>query len=471
MVSTLDRMYLKGLLDGKNHDTGKVRDVLPFASNKSPKIMFTKFIGDYVRMISGVQLDKKIIQNNDFYMSKENNDLSEFIAKDMEFNNEDDRFDFIRFLDEYLVNDNELKPIHPYLFNYIQTDKNIKNESNKFSHFMNTVLVKKDPDIKAIFTNKQAEDILTELILTKMESLTSTKPDEQDKKKNQYQQFLEPFTNLYKEDLIYLSKHQDYFIESFPVISHFYVFMYACQLLLKFDRFSDADMNTVQPLYFGLDWEIMNKRRKAAGDHEGFKYIKAKSANLFPHIHTISHLSHNVFNEERNAMEEKFKFIPYSELYKMIKSEGEAFENDFLSELKLWISEYSQIKKVKVTDDSEDIPQAFQVLFACLKEGMSTSVCEKYGKNIEALGAKTFIKSRGSLGQIFNIKHDFLLLLTAVCVKEKRIPLNELFKEYEKRGITFDRYSKKEIISILDNHNILDKKSDSGDAQYVKPIL
>ena len=121
-------------------------------------------------------------------------------------------------------------------------------------------------------------------------------------------------------------------------------------------------------------------------------------------------------------------------------------------------------------DDSENIKDAFKVLFKCLKKGTSTSVAKKYGENIEDLGAP-FIKSRGNLGQVLNIKHDFLLLLTAVSVKDKRIPLNDLFLEFEKRGVAFDRYSKKEVITLLDNHNILDKKSDSGDAQYVKPIL
>ena len=45
------------------------------------------------------------------------------------------------------------------------------------------------------------------------------------------------------------------------------------------------------------------------------------------------------------------------------------------------------------------------------------------------------------------------------------------FNEFEKRGIALDRYSKKEVMNLFDNLNIIDKKSDSGDAQYVKPIL
>ena len=62
-------------------------------------------------------------------------------------------------------------------------------------------------------------------------------------------------------------------------------------------------------------------------------------------------------------------------------------------------------------------------------------------------------------------------MITALCVKEDRIKLNDLFKEYERRGLFFDRYSKEEIINLLNTWNLIDKKSDSGDAQYVKSIL
>ena len=98
-------------------------------------------------------------------------------------------------------------------------------------------------------------------------------------------------------------------------------------------------------------------------------------------------------------------------------------------------------------------------------------MADKYGKNFEDLASDHFVKSRGSIGNVLNVKHEFLLLITAVSVKDKRIPLNELFNEFEKRGIALDRYSKKEVMTVFDNLNIIDKKSDSGDAQYVKPIL
>lgn len=467
MVETINREYLKEhLTEKKKHDTGNVIDVIPFLTKRTKAIRdFNKVLGEYVRKICKLKLDEQALKNREFYLSEEENELSELIASNVEYDEEDDMYDFVRFLDQYLFNQDDINPVHPFLFNYIKVDKKNNNEFNKYAQFMSEIFVQNNPEIQSIFKSKSADDILTELILSKMEALKETNKE---KVVREYQPLLKPLIELYQEDLVYLSKFKDYFLTSFPVLTHYYVFMYVCQLIFKFEQFTEADFEKVQPLYFALEWESLSKRRKAADPLEGFKYIKENASNLFPHIHTMSHLSHSFVN---NNQEGKYSFIPYSMLYNEISKQGKEFEDNFLQDLKEWIREYSDWAKVNVEDQSTDIPEAFKTLFKCLKEGMSTGVCIKYGKNIEDLGANQFLKGRGSLGQTFNIKHDFLLLLTAVSVKDKRIPLNELFREFEKRGIAFDRYSKKEIISLFDNLNILDKKSDSGDAQYVKPIL
>jgi DNA phosphorothioation-dependent restriction protein DptG len=464
MAQMIDRSYLINLLETKRkHDTGKTIDVLPFLTKRTGAIreQFSKVLGEFVRNICELDLNEKSVKKHEFYMSSNENELSEHIANAVEFNGEDDRYDFIRFLDDYLFNQDDIRPIHPFLFNYIKIEKKYKNEFGKYANFMKDILIQDNKEITSIFNEKVSDNILTELILDNLYELDKT-----EEINKQYEPLLSSLTKLYQEDIKYLSRYKDYFLTSFPVITHYYVFMYACQLVVKFEQFTKADYNQVHPLYFGLEWESMSKRRNAA-EFEGFKFIKEKTENLFPHIHTMSQLSHNCFTEGQDPI----PFMTYSKIGQLVSEHGEADEEKFLFEVKEWIKEYSNWAKVKIQDDSKNLDEAFKVLFKCLKEGTSKGVAEKYGKNLEDLGFSHFIKSRGSLGQILNIKHDFLLLLTAVSVKDKRIPLNELFIEFEKRGIAFDRYSKKEIIILFDKLNIIDKKSDSGDAQYVKPIL
>lgn len=83
-----------------------------------------------------------------------------------------------------------------------------------------------------------------------------------------------------------------------------------------------------------------------------------------------------------------------------------------------------------------------------------------------------FLKRRGSIGYTLNITQDKLLFITKICMKHKdKMKLKDLFYEYEKRGIYFDRDSQIKIVELFDKLNIIEKKSDSGDAQYVRSIL
>ncbi|MYL64374.1 DNA phosphorothioation-dependent restriction protein DptG [Bacillus hwajinpoensis] len=457
---------LNKLLTTKNkHTVGDAIDVLPFLTKRTKAIKenFNGVLGEYIRRVCEVELAKNKRKESVEELLESDNELVSQILKQVSFDDENSKNDLERFIGSFLFNEeNEIKPIHPYLFNYVPVPEKYDNEFNKYAQFLKDAFAGDSSALKETFNQKVHHDILTELILENIESLKDSKPKEQN-----YQSMLPSITGLYQEDLLYLSHHQEYFLQSFELLTHFYMMTYVCQLILKLERFESADYSEPSPLYYALDWESVSKRRKPADELEGFKFIKDKSSNLFVHIHTLSHLSHNRFNT--SLSNNKKPLMNYKELYDLVTQKGQ--EDVLLKDLKAWIENYSEWQKMKDEPKPQSLEEAFSVMFSCLKHGMSTTVCEKYGKNIEDLGSGRFIKSRGSLGHVLNINHEMLLLLTAVSVKDKRIPLNQLFEEFEKRGVMFDRYSKKEIIALFDSLNILDKKSDSGDAQYVKPIL
>lgn len=61
--------------------------------------------------------------------------------------------------------------------------------------------------------------------------------------------------------------------------------------------------------------------------------------------------------------------------------------------------------------------------------------------------------------------------MCAVSCKNDRITFVELLERLSKRGINFDNESSTALLQLLEKINVIDKKSDSGEAQYVKPIL
>lgn len=456
---------LENLVGNNKHDVGKVVDVLPYVTKRTKAIRgnFNEVLGEYVRNICGLQLrdDKK--KDDDLSFSS-GNPFIEQIMNEIDYAPEAE-YDLERFLNQYLFgHDNKIKPIHPYLFNYVPISKN--NELQKYARFIKDTLVHDEVSISSIFNNKESEDILTELILSKLEIPTKEVTA-------QYQPLMKFLAKYYQEDLLFLSEYKDYFLKSFQLLTHFYTFMYVCQLVVKFEQFDEADYSQSIPLYFALEWESISKRRKAADDLEGFRRIKEKAPNLFVHIHTMSQLSHNELQNVESDSKKNLRFMNYREIKELVNERDTNISEQLLEDVKVWITKYSEIwsKRVTPKEIPTDLPQAFRTLFSCLKEGMNADACKKFGENIEDLGADVFLKNRGSVGSVLNMSHEMLLLLTAVCVKKERMPLNRLFEEFSKRGVAFDRHSRKAIIELFDSHNILDKKSDSGDAQYVKPIL
>lgn len=472
MLEIIDREYLTNLLnDKKKHDTGRVADILPFQSKRTDNLntQFHKMIGEYVRHITGVRVDEKAISSDLREFESGKNILSEHIASKIEFEDDEAKYDFVRFIDEYLFNQERMNTIHPYLFNFVPIEKNLTNEFGKYARFLQDTLLQGDPEISEFFNQKEADDILTELIITNLDVLTK-KVGTLNVQKGSYQPLLVHISNLYKEDLRFLSKHKEYFIQAFPQMTHYYAFMYATQLLWNLEQYEKGDMKEVFPFYYAFEWESITRRRKAADPLEGYKFIQERAENLFPHIHTLSQLSHNKLND-KYLEDEPWSVMSYHEIYNKVIEKGEDYASQFLRDINNWITDYSAWAKIPQPNEAFTLRKAFETLFKCLKEGTSTTVAIKYGKNIEDLGSSMFLKRRGSIGYVLNLKHDFILMLVAVSVKNERIPLNQLYKEMERRGIALDYYSRQELVNLLDSHNILDKKSDSGDAQYVKPIL
>lgn len=461
MSFRLNTTELEKLLGQKNHKTGYINAILPFTTHamKELKVAYYNLTGDIVRNICNVRLDF----NGNVTETYEENPLIVEIKSDIKFEASVES-DLERLLHDYLYGiSGEMKITHPYLFNYLPIpDKEIYR---KVSNFTADVLVGTSyPSVKDIFLNKTTDNILDELILNKLKVIFG------EESTITYQNKLPILQELYCEDLMYLSKHKEYFLNTFPLITRFYIFNYVCQLLLKFDAFDKADYSRTTPLYYALAWEgNIGKRRKAADDIEGFKRVRERSKFLFVHMHTLSQLSYIT----QNLIDKKYSFLQYREIIDYLEEKGPNAKSEYLDSMQEWIEKYGSIFTKRVTEKNKpsSIVEGFQSLFKSVSEGTSETAAKKFGGYIEDLGGNDFLKVRGSSGTVLNLSHEMLLLLTSVCVKDVRIPLNQLFEGFEKRGVKLDRISKKIVVELLDNLNYIDKKSDSGDAQYVKPIL
>ena len=118
---------------------------------------------------------------------------------------------------------------------------------------------------------------------------------------------------------------------------------------------------------------------------------------------------------------------------------------------------------------------AIRRLFSCVHTqfiNKRKSANDKYVNKLIEFYRSRWLKNRKKSGLVFNLTERDIIFLTKLSIQnEERIRLIDLFKEYEKRGVYLDNSSKILLQEFFTKLNMLDKKSDSGDAQYVKRIL
>lgn len=455
-IDKLEKLYQS------NHKQGKIAEVLPFTTHaKYSSMHWSQMIGELVKMITGIKVNFSNISESEFETNY--NDLSVFIANQIDCENEDAREDLTSFIDQYLFNDTEIKTVHPFLFNFIAKEKS-KNEESKYARFASDIFFINNEDIKQFFLSRETNDVLNETIVTALgEQIT----EPQKVKEKEYDQLLPDLVTLFNEDLRYLMKKPQYLSEVFPLFVHYYIFAYSCQIIYRFGEFEKAEYEEIIPFHYALEWESLRGSRQAANGGKSYKIIQDRAKLLFPHMHAQFQLSHIKMNESSN--QEMRPFYTYPMLQGLISEQG--MENEFLHEVNKWIEKYCKIWSLETPHVSQSLDESYKTLVSCINRGMNSTAVKKYSKNIENLGKGIFLKSRGSLGYVFNLTHEMTMVLITVCVKNERLPLKTLYEKFEERGITLDYSSKRELVKMLESHNLLDKKSDSGDAQYVKPIL
>jgi DNA phosphorothioation-dependent restriction protein DptG len=106
------------------------------------------------------------------------------------------------------------------------------------------------------------------------------------------------------------------------------------------------------------------------------------------------------------------------------------------------------------------------------ENGKRNKPYKDYASWLTSFGKENFTKSGGRLGPKLVLSQEVLLFLTKLCIgNEEKIRLKIYWEKLQERGITFDETTKQVIIKLFERINLIEKKSDSGDAQYIKSSL
>lgn len=445
--------------DEKNKSKKHKRDdkLVPFKTktDRNTYDNFTGVLGHVSRLLTGTTMNKK----NSLF-----DELAKNLRSKMEDCTESDFEVFLSIVKSIYFEDDKLMPVNVKALNYIESNVTQQQVAEYiFSLFIeNTGLQEKYNQMIV----DEDTNVLDELVFKSLEDNVSGGND------YIHAECLLPYVKeCFCADYEALIKNsQDYKSYALRMLAYYYYF-YISQLAVKLMKFEKTDRNSIEPIYMTLNWEVVTKVRP--GYEYGWKYVKDKLGHMFSHSVLMEMLSHNADDVHLDYIGMADKFSGTDE---------DAFvaqEIEYICEqYKTWIPmDYDKCIHSSDKDGECEVANAVRRLFELIDyqfiNGGRTSHYNGYNKKFIEFAQKNFGKSRGTLGYTIGVTESDIVMFTRVILANNsgRMKLSALFNEYEKRGLLFDRDSKKKITDLLSRMDLLEKRSDSGDAQYVKYVL
>lgn len=442
------------------HKFGKNFKVVPFNTTGRDRLGedldLDSIVGEFSRILSNTYLKSKIDLET---ISKEILSQDSFSSNSEEFKNE-----FKYILKLFIENNLQVKAIKdPSFYRFLIKDSSTKSILD-YADYIYSCLYKNNSKVEDFFSNSRSYDLISKQISKILEKkLTKTEGLNLNKLFNQeyYQVLIEKFN----DDLIYLTEYPDYFLKNIKIFFNFYLMIFIYKLTYNICLENDGNFEVGQKLYFAYESEKTNEQRRVKDS--GFKNFKDKTQQIYYHITTLEHF--NIIFDKEN-----YFYKDLEKIYNEIKNKYE-----FSISINLWLEDYKEAtgpeKSSYIYNENDDFKTFYKGYMDVIAEAHKDNNRNNTGKRLhitlESISKANFLKKRGPLGYTFNIDQNFLFLLVAIITKKERIILKKFFDELELRGIFLDNLSKRKIVEILEKNNLIEKKSDSGEAQYVKSIL
>lgn len=440
------------------HESNVIFRELPFTSRYKYAVLdFKGVVGAYARIIAGKELRKPVNQD----------ETLEKIKDYVNFNtDESDAYQLSKMIKEMYFDENrELNLFSNQALLYTSSSLS----DNKVAKFLFDVL--NDGEVKESdggYFEDEADNVLDELVYKILPNLEA-----KDSTNKEYMPLVPYVSNVFKEDFAYIMKDKNSIQKYMKKLLNYYYFFYISQLSIKLDAMFNVDSNRIEPLFFTVEWEKMSKSRKPY--NLGWRKLEASIVKLFAHSKLLEMLNQN--GEINHSIEDNITYEKIKRDVKKIETTSFGEDVKYLTQLyKENITDFNfdEIKYLNCYENEvlNDILYWFNCINGQFKRTGRSRAASGYSAWFSEYCKKNILKNRRSLGYTLNLKEEDIIFLTKICIKdEEKMKLKDLFSAFEQRGVMLDLKTKEEINSYYEKLNLIEKKSDSGDAQYVKRIL
>ncbi|MDM1377707.1 MULTISPECIES: DNA phosphorothioation-dependent restriction protein DptG [Myroides] len=364
--------------------------------------------------------------------------------------------------------------------NFISSNNKITN----ISKFIYNIFLKDISRDKILnldgLENSEKGNLLYQLIIESLPELPIIEKTKS-KEKEFYNLFPE-IKRVFNQDFEFLQKDKVFFLKNIENFLKYYYFHYVNQLILKFRRFGFEETNIV-PVFYTMDWETISESRLA--NHKvSWKQLNRDSRSLYAHVNALELINY-IYVDDKILGDYEGVVKVYRELD---VNDQQIFEEKLIEIIDFYTKGVTVFDDGKGWDNCEeelDIELShykdslYRLIFTLwykikyqFENSPRSAAYIKYSKWYWQFAKINYTKNRGRLGTTTVLSQELLLFLTKLCIgNEGKIRLKSLWDEFLKRGIAFDEQTKLEIIKLFEKINLIEKKSDSGDAQYIKSTI
>lgn len=374
---------------------------------------------------------------------------------------------FKDMIKELFFNNNDFVATSLGLYPY-QTKTNNKS-ADRLAFFLFCVL---GIDLDDCAVIKDAADRYNYNVLEQMvvDTIKSMATGEGEAERN-YFMVVTSIKEKFKKDFHFMLNTDMTSIEDFSNLLSLYYFFYVSQTAIVLDQFCQGKRDESVSLYYALDWEKVSKNRKCCS--EGWEKLQANINHMFSHAITLEIINQHADSKvmyDYIALQEHIDLHPEED--DLIAREIEKAELAYTSA----VGDYKKFDQIKYSQGGSKTDAAVRHLFKCVEEQFLNTDRKRanqfYNEKFSDFCKERWVKNRRKSGLVLNLTERDVIFLTKISLRNhEKIRLNDLYKEYEYRGIYLDNTSKEYLQEFFTKLNLIDKKSDSGDAQYVKRIL
>lgn len=463
------------------HKPGKKIKIFPFVSNPGADRLsedlrsFQGVVGEVFRTLQ----NKSLIKEKELETDSFNNVLKKTVIENVINKIETDvPDDLVRILSDLFFDEaNNLVKFHSHTLSYL----NFKSPEGALKNLGKIIydLFFSDQEKQVLDSSSwNNENLFHQVILESLPELPYQKAND-----TTHVNLIPKLSEQFKRDFLFLKSHNELFLKHIEDLFKYYYFQYFSQIMINFKSFGKANFQ-ITPINFTLDWETLSYSRLSNHKIDWKNHLSKYFNTIFVHANTLELLNNVYINGE--------SIKDYYSIKNLYSSLNEGDQSILVDTIKELIKNYTssitnfypgfswehceETLDLRITSFQTECDKIIEELFFKVKYQFDNSTRgdanDRYNSWFINFCKQNYVKNRGRLGNSLVINQELLLLLTRLCISDTdKIRLKSLWIEFEKRGILFDENSKSEIVKLFEKINLIEKKSDSGDAQYVKSAV